>query len=54
MARKVLISFLGTGPFESKEARTYKTARYHIGETDMGEYPFVSAALIKYYISVPF
>ena len=49
MARKVLISFLGTGPFESKETRTYKTARYHIGETDMGEYPFVSAALIKHY-----
>ena len=49
MARKVLISFLGTGPFESKETRTYKRARYHIGETDMGEYPFVSAALIKYY-----
>ena len=49
MARKVLISFLGTGPLESKETRTYKTASYHIGETDMGEYPFVSAALIKYY-----
>lgn len=49
MARKVLISFLGTGPFESKETRTYKTARYHLGETDLGDYPFVSAALIKHY-----
>ena len=49
MARKVLISFLGTGPLETKETRTYKTANYHIGETILGEYPFVSAALIKYY-----
>lgn len=49
MARKVLISFLGTGPFESKENRTYKTARYHLGDTDLGDYPFVSAALKKYY-----
>ena len=24
MARKVLLSFLGTGPLESKETRTYK------------------------------
>ena len=49
MARKVLISFLGTGPFESKETRTYKTARYHLGEADLGDYPFVSAALKEYY-----
>ena len=49
MGRKVLISFLGTGPFESKENRTYKTARYHLGDTDLGNYPFVSAALKKYY-----
>lgn len=49
MPRKVLISFLGTGPLESKETRTYKTVNYHIGEIALGEYPFVSAALIKYY-----
>ena len=49
MARKVLISFLGTGPLETKETRTYKTVNYHIGETILGEYPFVSAALIKHY-----
>ena len=49
MARKVLISFLGTGPLESKETRTYKTANYHIGEAILGEYPFVSAALVKHY-----
>lgn len=49
MARKVLISFLGTGPLASKKERIYKTARYHIGETDLGEYSFVSAALEKHY-----
>lgn len=49
MARKVLISFLGTGPLASKETRTYRTANYHLGDTDLGEYPFVSAALKKYY-----
>lgn len=49
MTKRVLISFLGTGPFESKETRTYKTARYHLGETDLGDFPFVAAALIKYY-----
>lgn len=49
MARKVLISFLGTGLLESKEKRIYKKACYHIGETKLGEYSFVSAALEKYY-----
>ena len=49
MGRKVLISFLGTGPFESKETRTYKTARYHLGDADLGDYSFVSAALKEYY-----
>lgn len=51
MAQKVLISFLGTGPLESKENRTYKTANYHLGfeGKDLGNYPFVSAALKKYY-----
>ena len=49
MARKVLISFLGTGSFASKETRTYRTANYHIGDKDLGDYPFISAALRKYY-----
>lgn len=49
MARKVLISFLGTGPLESKETRTYKTANYKLGEEVLGKYPFVSAALQKHY-----
>ena len=49
MARKVLISFLGTGPLESKEKRTYKTARYHLGDTCLGDYSFVAAALEKHY-----
>ena len=49
MSRKVLISFLGTGPLDTKEKRTYKTANYHLGEVDLGNYPFVSAALKKHY-----
>ncbi len=49
MARKVLLSFLGTGPLDSKETRTYKTAEYHIGEENLGNYPFVASALKKYY-----
>ena len=49
MARKVLISFLGTGSFASKETRTYRTANYHLGEKDLGNYPFISAALRKHY-----
>ena len=49
MSKKVLISFLGTGPLESRENRTYRTADYHLGAEDLGCYPFVSAALRKYY-----
>lgn len=49
MANKILISFLGTGPLESKVNRQYKTANYHLGDSDLGKYPFVSAALKKYY-----
>ncbi len=49
MARKVLLSFLGTGPLDSKETRTYKTAEYHMGEENLGNYPFVASALKKYY-----
>ena len=49
MPRKVLLSFLGTGPLESKETRTYKTANYKLGEEELGEYPFVSAALKRHY-----
>ena len=49
MPRKVLISFLGTGPLESKETRTYKTANYHLDDVALGDYPFVSAALRRRY-----
>lgn len=49
MERKVLLSFLGTGPLESKETRTYKTASYRLGDEELGHYPFVSAALKKHY-----
>ena len=49
MGRKVLLSFLGTGPLDSKENRTYKTTEYHLGETNLGNYPFVSSALKKHY-----
>ena len=49
MARKVLISFLGTGPLESKESRVYKTAKYRLGDNELGSFPFVSAALKEYY-----
>ncbi len=49
MARKVLLSFLGTGPLAEKETRTYRTAEYHLGEKKLGSYPFVSAALKKHY-----
>lgn len=49
MARKVLLSFLGTGSMESKKEREYKTVNYHIEDKDLGDYPFVSAALKKYY-----
>lgn len=49
MPRRVLISFLGTGPLESKETRTYKTANYHLDDVGLGDYPFVSAALKRHY-----
>lgn len=49
MPRRVLISFLGTGPLASKETRTYKTASYRMGDEALGDYPFVSAALKNYY-----
>ena len=47
--RKILISFLGTGTFEQKETRTYKKARYHLGDNDLGEHTFVAAALENHY-----
>ncbi len=47
---KVLISFLGTGPFESKDIyRSYREANYHVGSSDLGQFPFVSAALKKHH-----
>lgn len=49
MANKILISFLGTGPLESKENRQYKTVNYHLGDSDLGKYPFVSAVLKRHY-----
>lgn len=49
MARKVLISFLGTGPLESKENRVYKTVDYRLDNHELKQYPFVSAALKKHY-----
>lgn len=49
MARKILISFLGTGSLEKKESRIYKKANYHLGDNDLGEHTFVAAALEKHY-----
>ena len=49
MGRKVLLSFLGTGPLDSKETRTYKTTEYHLGDVNLGNYPFVSSALKRHY-----
>lgn len=51
MSRKVLLSFLGTGRLqkEGKEERKYATAAYHLGEENLGKYPFVAAALKKHY-----
>ena len=49
MGKNVLISFLGTGPLESKEKRIYKTANYNIEGTELGDFPFVTAALKKHY-----
>ena len=46
MAR-VLVSFLGTGPFEGKESRNYRNAKYKI-DAKMYETPFVSAALVEH------
>ena len=51
---KVLISFIGTGPLmnrgtigEEKSAREYRRASYHLGDENLGEYPFVAAALCE-------
>jgi CRISPR-associated Csx2 family protein len=49
MGRKVLLSFLGTGPLDSKETRMYKTTEYHLGDINLGSYPFVASALKKHY-----
>ena len=49
MANKILISFLGTGPLESKVNRQYKTVNYRLGDSDLGKYPFVSAVLKRHY-----
>ena len=47
MGRKVLISFIGTGPVDNKNnsgKRVYKTARYRFEEKEI-ETSFVSIAL---------
>ena len=49
MKRKILISFLGTGTFEKRESRQYRTANYHLGDDDLGNHSFVAAALEKHY-----
>ena len=50
MARTVLISFLGTGnPDDPQNKRQYKKVHYQLGNDDLGEFPFVSAAIKKYY-----
>lgn len=60
MARKVLISFLGTGIPKSKDknefrqSREYQPVNYHLRKEDnenieIGEYSFVGAALRDYY-----
>ncbi len=47
---KILISFVGTGSLiQSQSTREYKTAEYHIGDVNLGEYPFVAAALSRHY-----
>lgn len=55
---KILISFVGTGSLQQKEKqghsylaseRQYKPATYHIDDDNIGEYPFVAAALTKYH-----
>ena len=45
MAKKVLISFLGTGKFADKSKREYSPVNYHLGDKDLGNYSFVGAAL---------
>lgn len=48
--RKVLISFLGTGPFtESNGLREYRTARYRFPDEKEYETPFLAAALSDHY-----
>lgn len=49
MGRRILLSFLGKGPMDSKETRVYKTAEYHLGQENLGHFPFVAAALKKHY-----
>lgn len=53
---KVLISFVGSGPLINKgansslmSAREYRKATYHLGDENLGEYPFMAAALSDYY-----
>ena len=47
---KVLISFLGTGPFQKNGSkREYNKAHYRLGDDDLGEYPFVASALMRHY-----
>lgn len=55
---KILISFVGTGGLIHKKNqegsslasnRQYKSATYHLGDENLGEYPFVAAALTQYH-----
>lgn len=55
---KILMSFVGTGRLLSNNknwqsvlasARQYRTTRYHLGDEDLGEYPFVVAALTHHH-----
>ena len=48
MARKVLISFLGTGSFEDKSKREYRTAKYRIDDKEYVR-SFVADALTEHY-----
>lgn len=48
MARKVLISFLGTGSLEDRNKREYRTANYHIDDKEY-ERSFVADALTEHY-----
>lgn len=53
MARKVLISFLGTGPNQNlgkgKEARDYRPAKYHFDEKTEIVTSFIADALVQKY-----